>query len=97
MLLLLAAGSASAQSPAPGSKLIPTSTFAAPQPPAECPVAAAAAIADIPDDVDLVIVVESGADLRTSPIGDAASRFLADSGIIVDLTKAWKAFGDQLG
>ncbi len=97
LLLLAASGQVSAQSPAPGSKLIPTSAFAAPQPPAECPVAAAAAIADIPDDVDLVIVVESGADLRTSPIGDAAARFLAESGIIVDLTKAWKAFGDQLG
>lgn len=71
--------------------------FAAPQPPAECPVAAAAAIADIPDDVDLVIVVENGADLRVSPIGDAVTRFLADSGIIVDLTKAWKALGDQMG
>ncbi len=94
--LLLAAG-ACEQPPAPGSRVIPRSAFAAPRPPADCPVACAAAIADIPDDVDLVVVVENGADLRVSPIGDAAARFLADSGIIVDLTKAWKALGDQMG
>ena len=98
---LLFAAEVCAQSPSgkggAGSSVIPRSTFAAPQPPAECPVACAAAIADIPDDVDLVVVVENGADLRASPIGDAAARFLADSGIIVDLTKAWKALGDQMG
>jgi hypothetical protein len=95
--LLIVAPIVCAQQPARASKLIQPSTFAPPQPPAECPVAAASAIMDIPDDVDLVVVVENGTDLRASPIGDAAARFLAESGIVVDLTKAWKALGDQLG
>jgi hypothetical protein len=95
--LLFVVPIAGAQQSVRSSKLIQPNSFAPPQPAADCPVAAAAAIADIPDDVDLVLVVENGTDLRASPIGDAAARFLTESGVIVDLTKAWKSLGDQLG
>ncbi len=61
------------------------------------PASAAAAISDIPDDADLIIVIEHASELRTSPIGDAVSRFLADSKVIDALTKAWAGLADQLG
>lgn len=63
---------------------------------AECS-AAASAVAELPDSVDLVVVVERAADLRTSPLGGAAVQFLSESGILDELTKAWGALAKQLG
>ena len=83
--------------PQRNSKLIQQSAIASPSVAPNSPASAAAAIADIPDDADLIIVVEHASELRASTIGDAVSRFLADAGLIADLNKAWSALADQLG
>lgn len=55
------------------------------------------ALAELPADVDLVLVVNNGAALRASTLGRRAERWLADQGVLERLEPAGKALGSELG
>lgn len=55
------------------------------------------AVAGLPDDLDMIVVIDRAADLRKSPVGVGALRFLDEAGTLTDVTKAWAALADQLG
>lgn len=76
---------------------------AAPQtqrsPVSQAPAAGGAidAVAGLPDDLDMIIVVDRAADLRASSVGAAGLKFLDEAGTLSDVTKAWAALAAQLG
>lgn len=58
---------------------------------------AAETIGGLPEDLDLALVVDNAAQLRSTPVGAAALRFLGDSGSLKDIQDAWTALAGQLG
>ena len=64
----------------------------------EAPGSSAADIAGrLPDDVDLVVVVSRGAELRSGPAGELVGRAMADGHAMDDLTNSWSGLAEQLG
>lgn len=68
----------------------------APQPRQASP-AVIDAIAGLPDDLDLIVVVDKAAELRQSVVGLQALKFVSESGSLVDVQRAWTALATQLG
>ncbi len=58
---------------------------------------AVAAAAEVPADVDLVLVVDDAAKLRESSVGAAATRFMLDAAGLVPTRQAWATLAGQLG
>jgi hypothetical protein len=96
LALALAAGSTLAQQPGGPAALRPAPVAVAPPFPAEC-ATVAASVSELPEDVDLVVVVEHCNELRGSPWGAAVAKLLTDSGQMGELTKKWDGLADQLG
>ncbi|MBY0312278.1 MAG: hypothetical protein K2W85_09430 [Phycisphaerales bacterium] len=80
----------SGQAAAPQSQRIPTAT-------ASKGLGAIDAVACLPDDLDMIVVVDRAADLRKSPVGTGALKFLDEAGTLTEVTKAWTALAAQLG
>lgn len=51
----------------------------------------------LPADADLVVVVDRAAELRTTPIGVAAGKFLFDAGVSAEISPAWTGLCQTLG
>lgn len=58
---------------------------------------ALAAASAMPASTDMVLVVENAAELRASPLGDAAVRFLLDASDTAPTRRAWATLSAQLG
>lgn len=58
---------------------------------------ALAAAAAMPAGADMVLVIENAAELRASPLGDAAVRFLLDASDTAPTRQAWATLSTQLG
>lgn len=58
---------------------------------------ALAAAAAMPASTDMVLVIENAAELRASPLGDAAVRFLLDTSDTAPTRQAWSSLSGQLG
>lgn len=55
------------------------------------------AAAELPDDVDLVLVIDNASELRETPVGQSVRRFLAEAGGLDELTKAWTSLSQEIG
>src|SRR5690349_17280859 len=98
LVLMLAAASAIAQ---PGATRSPAALAApnavvAPPLPAEC-ASVAASVSELPDDVDLVVVVEHCNELRSTPWGAAVGKLLGDANLMDKLNSAWDGLAELLG
>ena len=55
------------------------------------------AAAELPDDLDLVLVIDHASALRETPIGQSVRTFLMEAGGLDDMTKAWKGLAQEIG